>query len=387
MGGIDDLKLRASYGRLGNDNVGANQYTNNYVFDNRYVVGGIVEPGVNLVKLANPNITWEVAEKTDVGLNGRFLRDFSFEFIYFQQKRKDILASRNASVPNVTGIVNPYGADPLVPSENIGQVNNNGIEATLGYDQKEGAFQYHVSGNITLARNEIVFIDEAPGVLDHQRQTGGPMNTYLLYEAIGIYRSQEDLDTYPQAAGTKLGDLIYKDTNGDNKITADDRVRTDLGNIPQIMYGLNLGADYKGFDLSLLLQGQGRVRQYVLPDVGTSGNYFSTWADNRWSPTNTQGSYPRVETRSGSAVSGGLYQNDFWLYNTAFLRLKNAELGYTLPAGLLSRIKIENVRVYANGFNLLTFSQVKDFDPETSSGNAQFYPQQRIINLGVKVKF
>jgi TonB-linked SusC/RagA family outer membrane protein len=384
---VDNLKIRASYGRLGNDNVGANQYINNYVFDNRYVLGGQVHPGVNLVKLANPYITWEVAEKTDVGVEGVLFKNISFEFIYFQQKRKDILASRNASVPNVTGIVNPWGSDPLVPSENIGQVNNNGIEATLGYENTVGEFSYNVSGNITYAKNEIAFIDEAPGVLEYQRQTGGPMNTYLLYQTVGIFRTQEDLDNYPQAPGTRLGDLIYRDINEDGEITADDRVRTELGNIPQIMYGVNLGATYKNFDLSVLFQGQGRVRQYVLPDVGTSGNFFSTWADNRWSPTNTEGSYPRVETRSGSAVSGGLYQNDFWLYNTAFLRLKNAEIGYTLPSGLLSKVKIENVRLYANGFNLLTFTKIKDFDPETSSSNAQFYPQQRIINLGVNVKF
>jgi len=213
------------------------------------------------------------------------------------------------------------------------------------------------------------------------------MNTYLLYQNIGIFRTQEDLNNYPQAPGTRLGDLIYRDVNEDGAITADDRVRTELGNIPQIMYGVNLGATYKSFDLSVLFQGQGRVSQYVLPDVGTSGNFFSSWADNRWSPSNPAGSYPRVETRSGSAVSGGLYQNDFWLYNTAFLRLKNAEIGYSLPSGLLSKIKIENVRLYANGFNLLTFTKVKDFDPETSSSNAQFYPQQRIINLGVNVKF
>lgn len=384
---INDLKLRGSYGRLGNDDVDFNQFVNNYTFDNRYVIGGEVYPGLNLVKLANYNITWEIAQKTDIGLSGTFLNDFSFEFIYFQQKRKDILAPRNASVPNVTGIVNPYGSDPLVPFENIGRVDNNGIEATLGYNKNAGEFRYNISGNITYAKNKIVFVDEAPDILSYQMQTGGPLNTSLLYRAIGIFRTQEDLDRYPQAPGTKLGDLIYEDYNQDGKISADDQVRTDLGNIPQIMYGLNLGAEYKGFDLSVLFQGQARVRQYVLPDVGISGNFFSTWADNRWSPTNPEGTYPRVETRTGSAVSGGLFPSDFWLYNTAFLRLKNVELGYNLPSQLLSKIKIENVRVYANAFNLATFTKVKDFDPETSSGNAQFYPQQRIINLGVNIKF
>jgi len=384
---LDELKLRASYGQLGNDNVGSNQFINNYILASRYVIGGQVVPGLDLTKLANPNITWEVSQKTDVGISGILLDNLNFEFVYFQQKRKDILASRNASVPQVTGIVNPYGSDPLVPSENIGQVDNNGFETTLGYNKSIGNFKYNISGNLTYAKNKIVFIDEAPSVLAYQRQTGGPLNTSLLYRSIGIFRSQEDLDKHPHDPNAKLGDLIYEDYNKDGKITADDMVRTELGNIPQIMYGLNLGAEYNRFDLSVLFQGQARARQYVLPDVGISGNFFSTWADNRYSPTNPNGSYPRVDTRTGSAISGGLYPSDFWLYNTAFLRLKNVELGYNLPDQVLSRIKISNVRLYANAFNLATFTKIKDFDPETSSSNAQFYPQQRIVNLGVNVKF
>jgi TonB-linked SusC/RagA family outer membrane protein len=386
---INDLKLRGSYGSLGNDNVGLFQYFDNYSFGNQYVIAGQIHPGIDLTKLANTNITWEIARKMDLGLNAIFLKHFNLEFIYFQQKRSKILTQRNASLPQTSGIVNPFDVNnPLVPAENIGKVNSHGIEATLGYDNvTRGGFHYNISGNITYAKNEIVFIDEAAGVPAYQRQTGGPMNTYLLYNTLGIFRTADDLNKYKHLPGAQLGDLIYEDYNGDGVINADDAVRTKYGNIPEITYGVVLGADYKGFDLSILLAGQSHVSQYVLPESGTIGNYYSSWADNRWSPTNNSGSYPRVDERASSSVNGGRYKNNFWLNNASFLRLKNISLGYNIHAALLSRINISGLRVYANAFNLFTITKVKDYDPEGNSDNGQFYPQQRIINVGVNVKF
>ncbi|MFC0775966.1 SusC/RagA family TonB-linked outer membrane protein [Terrimonas alba] len=392
---INDLKLRASYGSLGNDNVGLFQYLNNYLFDDDLVLGsytqsGVVQnivPSIALVKLANPNIHWEVAKKMDIGLEGTFLKNFSFEFIYFQQKRSNILWTRNASIPFVSGIVNPHGSDPLVPSENIGKLNSNGIEATLGYNNKAGAFTYGISGNITYAKSEIINIDEASAVLPHQRQTGGPMNTYLLYNAIGIFRSEDDINKYPHLSVAKPGDLIYEDYNGDGKISADDQVRTKYGNIPEITYGVLMNAGYKNFDFSAVFAGQAHVNQYVLPESGTIGNFYSSWADNRWSPTNTNGTYPRVDTRTSSSVNGGSYNSTFWLQNASFLRLKNVELGYNLSPEWLSRIRMQSLRLYANAFNLFTITKLKDVDPEGNSGSGQFYPQQRIINVGVNVRF
>lgn len=384
---VDDLKLRASYGQLGNDNVGQFQFFDNYSFNNIYVTGGQVQTGINLTKMANPNITWEVATKTDIGLNAVLFKNISMEVIYFQQERNNILATRNASIPAVTGIVNPYNGDPLVPSENIGKVNNQGLESTLSYNRLAGDFSYGISGNFTYTKNELVFKDEAPGVLGHQRETGRSLSTYLLYNVIGIYKTEEDLDTYPSVPGAKAGDLIYEDYNKDGEITADDMVRTRFGNIPEITYGLSMNGGWKNFDLSVLFAGQARVNQYVLPESGTVGNFYSSWADNRWSPSNPEGNYPRVSERASSAVSGGLYRNNFWLNDVSFLRLKNIQLGYTFSSSLLSRVKMSDLRIYANAFNLLTFTKVDDFDPEGDSESGQFYPQQRIINFGVNVKF
>jgi TonB-dependent starch-binding outer membrane protein SusC len=388
---FDDLKLRASWGRLGNDNVDQFQYYDNYSFNNRYVIGDVVTTGVDLTKLANPNITWEVAEKIDLGINAKWLKHFTTELIYFQQNRSKILASRNASIPATSGIVNPYddGSDSyvsLVPDENIGKVKSHGIEATLGYDHK-GEFSWGVTGNFTYAKNEIKFIDEAAGVLDYQKQTGRSINTYLLYNAIGIFRTQDQLDNTPHVQGATLGDLIYEDYNKDGKITADDQVRSKYGNIPQMTFGLNLGASYKNFDISLLFAGQAQVSQYVLSESGTVGNYYSSWADDRWSPTNPNGSHPRVSERASSAVSGGLYKNNFWLNDASFVRLKNVQLGYSLPSDVLEKYGVSSLRFYLSGSNLFTITKVKDYDPEGSSESGQFYPQQKIINFGLNIQF
>ncbi|MFP5436947.1 MAG: SusC/RagA family TonB-linked outer membrane protein [Bacteroidia bacterium] len=383
---FDDLKLRASWGQLGGDDIPNFQYFDNYSFNNRYVVGNVLTSGIDLTKLANPAITWETAVKTDIGINARFLKGFTFEGIYYTQDRSDILATRSGSLPGSTGIVNPYGGDALVPQENIGKVKSHGFEATLGYSHN-GDFSWGVSGNFTYAKNKILFVDEAPGVLDYQRATGNPMNTYLLYDAVGIFQNQAQIDATPHVTGTLPGDLIYRDVNGDGQITADDMTRSKFGNIPQIIFGLSADASYKNFDISLLFSGQTQVSQYVLPESGTVGNYYSSWADNRWSPTNTGGTYPRVSDRSSSAVSGGLYRNNFWLNDATFVRLKNVQLGYTIPADFVKQYGITSLRFYASGFNLFTLTKVKDYDPEGNNESGQFYPQQKIINLGFNVQF
>lgn len=397
---FDELKLRASYGSLGNDNVKAFQYYDNYVLvGNGFVAQApgagsspTIQPGVGLAKLANPNITWEVAKKLDIGVNATFLKNFTVEAIYFKQKRSSILAARNASLPGSSGIVNPFddkspNYTPLVPSENIGKVNSEGFEGTLGYSHRGSEFNWGVSGNFTYAKSKIIFIDEASGTLDYQRQTGGPLNSYLLYKSIGIFRTQADLDKFPHLPGATVGDLIYEDYNGDGVLNADDMTRQKYGNIPQITYGLNFNASYKNFDLSVLFAGQAQVSQYVLPESGSIGNFYSSWADNRFSVSNPNGTFPKVTERASNAISGGSYRNTFWLNNASFLRLKNVELAYNLKADFLSKIKISGVRLYVSAFNLFTITKVKDYDPEGSSESGQFYPQQRIINLGANIKF
>jgi TonB-linked SusC/RagA family outer membrane protein len=397
---IDDLKIRASYGVLGDDIIAPYQYFDNYTFNNAVVLdngqGASPQAGIDQIKLANPNITWETAKKTDIGINAVFLKNFTLEAIYFRQVRSNILAYRNGSLPGTSGIVNPNGGNPLVPAENIGKVNNAGFEATLGYNHP-GTFSWGVSGNFTYAKSKIIYFDEAAGTLSYQRQTGNPLNTYLLYQSTGIFRNQAQLDNTPHVPGAQVGDLIYADVNNDQQITSADQKRSKYGNIPQITYGLSLNAGYKNFDLSVLFAGQAEVSQYVLPESGVIGNFYSSWANNAWSPSNPNGSYPKVSDRASSAVSGGLYNSTFWLNDASFLRLKNVQLGYSLSSQALSKLHIKGVRVFVSAFNLLTFTKVKDYDPEGTNGSGQFgsaqygsgqfYPQQKIINLGANIKF
>jgi TonB-linked SusC/RagA family outer membrane protein len=385
---VNDLKIRASYGQLGNDSVDLFQYFNNYTFNSEYIIGGERYTGIEITKLANTGITWEVAKKTDVGINAMLWNMISLEAIYFQQKRSNILEARNASIPTVTGIVNPYGSGPQVPSENIGKVDSKGFEATLGVRKNYVNVRYNVSGNITFAKNKIVFIDEPPlpDSLAHQMVTGGPMNTYLLYNVIGIFRIEDDLEKFPHLTNAQLGDLIYEDYDNDGEITDGDRIRSKFGNIPELTYGFNISVGWKIIDLSVLLAGQSRVSQYVLSESGTIGNFYSSWADNRWSPSNPDGSYPRVDTRASTSINGGQYRNNFWLNDASFLRVKNVALGITVPAELTTKAGISNLRFNINAFNLFTFTKVKDYDPEGDSESAQFYPQQKIISFGVNVQ-
>jgi hypothetical protein len=287
----------------------------------------------------------------------------------------------------VSGIVNEYGEPNIIPDENLGKVKNSGFETQLGFNKTVGDLNITLGGNFTYNKSEVIFLDDAAGIPDYQKRAGRPLGSQLLYKTKGIYKTSEDLDTYPGVPGHGLGDLIIEDVNGDGTINANDRVRESLSNVPQIIYGFSGGLNYKDFDFSFLLQGQARSVQYVLTEAGTVGNYFDSWASNRWSPNNPDGTYPRVDVRTSSSINGGLYRNDFWLYNTSFFRIKNVELGYNLPEGIASKLRLKGARIYVNGLNLATISKVKDFDPEGQSESAQFYPQQRIYNIGVNIKF
>lgn len=377
-----DLKLRASYGKLGNDRVGANQYLDNFGYSTGVFATGnqINATGITYYLLANPNITWEVSKKYNAGLDATLFKDLSVTLNVFKEERSNILAKRNASIPGVTGIGNDQ-----IPDENIGKVNNSGFEAEINYNKQINDFRFNVGGNITYAKNKVVYLDEAPNTLPYQKFTGLPMASDLYYQAIGIFKTQADIDGYPHLSGTIPGDLKYQDYNNDGKIDASDRVRSNKSNVPEIVYGITAGASYKNFDMSILFAGQKNVVQYILPDAGTIANFPSSWADNRWSPTNTDGTYPRADDRSGTYFAN--QRSTFWLRNTSFLRLKNVQLGYNFSQNLASKLKVHAIRLYVSGYNLLTFTSLKDYDPEGQNETGYFYPQQKIYNIGANVTF
>ena len=384
---IDYLKLRASWGQMGNDNVAAFQYLTTYTFSSAAILGGTPQTGVWLNRTANPNITWEVANTFNAGLDAKFLNKFNLEMDVFKTKRDNILATRNAAVPSYAGL--------SLPDENIGKCSSWGTEIVLGYNNRWKDFGLNLSGNFSYAHSRIDFIDEPKSTLEWQKRTGKSIGTdgssFLMYEADGIFRTQEELDVYPHLSNTTVGDLRFKDVNNDEVIDARDKVRQDKPAIPEIMYGINATVSYKNWDLSMLWQGAARVWQYTFMEAGIIGNFTKDYYDNRWTPDNTNAPYPKVYNRDATPTGGGDYRNTFWLDNASYLRLKNIALSYSLPKSMLERLGMDEVRFSVSGYNLLTFTGIKNIDPETTD-NSQGWsawntPQSKVINLGINLTF
>jgi TonB-linked SusC/RagA family outer membrane protein len=384
---LTNLKLRASWGKQGNDNVDAFQYltTYNYVStSSQYLeeLGGANATVITSGTVPNKNITWEVAKTWNVGLDGDILNGlFSWELEWFKTMRSNILCTRNASIPFYTGL-------SKLPDENIGKVNNTGIEFQFSHQKRVNKdFSYAIKGNFLYAKNKIIFMDETPWGegYDYMKLEGHPMGAQLYYQAKGINKTEDDLKNNPQVSGATLGDFIFKDLDGDGKITSFDRKRCDLTAVPQIVYGCTLSALYKGFDFMMLLQGQARARFYYSPlNQPISGNIQKDFAEKAWTLDNTDSDYPRI----GSGVSnGGLYRSSFYYKDASFLRLKNLEIGYTLPSEWTNKFGIKNLRIYIGGYNLLTFDKLKYVDPENSDEEDQTYPQVKVYNAGVKLTF
>lgn len=384
------LKLRASYGQMGNDQVylpntetlATYQYLSTYGFRS-YIINNTETKTLYETRVPNNTITWEVANNADIGLEGQLLDGkVSFEFDVFSNKRTNILWFKNASVPQSTGLT--------LPAQNIGEVSNKGWEFNVGYRNQAGAFKYNVSVNGGYAQNKILFWDEAPGAPDWQRTTGKPINAVQAYIYDGVFKDQQEINEnkidYKAIVNTlRPGDMKYLDYNGDGKITPDDQVRTTFNNIPKFQGGISLIGSYKGFDVNILFQGSTGAKQYVSPgEMGNIGNYLLNMYTDRWTVENPSSVHPRIANRSDQYFSGG---NTYWFKSRDYIRLKNFEVGYTLPFSLTNKVGMNNFRLYVNGLNLFTISKFKDFDPESDSTTGQYYPQQRIINAGLSVTF
>ena len=380
---LTNLKLRASYGEQGNDQIAAFQYlsTYSYATSTRYrmEIDGAKVNNIIPDVAPNPNVTWEVAKTWNVGIDGSYNNGLiGWEVEAFHTRRSNILCTRSASVPGYTGLTG------MLPDENIGIVSNKGIELQLSHQHRVSDFMYHISGNFMYVKNTVEFMDETPygEGYEYLNATGRPMGAGLYYQVAGINRTQEDLDSHPQMSGATLGDFYYKDIDGDGKITTMDRQRSDLTTVPQIVFGLNFDAQWKNFDLTVLFQGQARARYYYSPLTAPAEfniEYYA--AKNAWTLDNKDANFPRL----GSTVSK--QTNSFFHRNASFLRLKNVELGYTIPQKAFGNVPIKSLRVYLAGYNLLTISGLKEVDPETSDGEFQTYPQMRIFNAGVKLTF
>jgi len=373
---INYFKLRASWGQTGNDRIEPYQYMSSYAFDpnHTYVFNESVEEKIlHESRIPNPNVTWEVANQTNVGFDGQmFDGKLAFSADYFYNYRTNILWWRNASVPATTGLT--------LPRENIGKVGNQGFEFDLSYHKRSGTFRYDIGVNGGYEKNKIIFWDETPGVPDYQKSTGHPMNTDLYYKAIGVFKDQAAVDAYPHWANARPGDIIFEDVNDDGVIDGLDRVRIDKNTLPRFTGGVTVSLGYRNFDLSMLLQGATGAIRIHDTESGEIGNFLVEDAEGRWTPDNPNASKPRTWNRDEEYWRN--QDNTYWVRNTDYLRLKSLVIGYNI---INNKGGINNLRVYFSGMNLLTLDKLKSFDPEVTSTTA--YPLNRVFNFGVSLTF
>lgn len=392
---ITYLKLRGSYGQMGSDQVYYNNSLQEYAFASLYNLGTQVMNGQVLKTLSeivvpNHDFTWEVGNNANIGLEGTTLKGkLNFEFEYFYNKRTHMLIHAG-SVPGSSGIGN------LLPPINAGEMENKGFEFKVGYNGQAGNIHYNISVNGGYAKNKILYWDEAKGLPDYQLATGHSIGSgganFLAYVYDGVFQDQKDIAAnglnYSALTGNlRPGDMKFKDINGDGKIDANDRVRLDKNRDPVFSGGLSLGVQYKQFDLSVLFQGAAGGLLFFGTESGDIGNYLKYSYDNRWSVDRPSSTDPRLANRNDTYyTSGATGMNTYYLRNSNYIRLKNIEIGYNL-GDQLKKTGISNLRIYVNALNLVTWDKLKVYDPESTSGGGQYYPQSRIVNTGVRVTF
>ncbi|MEX2403358.1 MAG: SusC/RagA family TonB-linked outer membrane protein [Balneolales bacterium] len=380
---LSNLKIRGSWGQLGNNRIGNYRYMPLISFGQNYNFGGSVAGGAAQTSAANPDITWETTTELDIGLDAYFFENrFSVIFDYYDRYTDDILTS----VP----VSDIYGLP--APTVNAGAMRNRGVELEIGHINMIEDFQYSVSLHGAFNKNKVERY-ENPDIGTSIRKEGVSWDSYYGYEAAGQFQSQEDVDTSPHTSGTApgVGDLKYKDQNDDGVIDGDDRIV--LGNtIPEITFGFNLGANYKGFDASVFLQGADRVYRTIHPEAmwpfQNGGKVHEMHMDRTIVENNEivqHGHYPRVMTNPTAGHTSSYFEfSSFSVLDAAYIRMKNIQFGYTLPTRWAMN---SNIRVYFSGENLLTLTRdfPGSYDPESSDGVG--YPQVKTYTLGLNITF
>lgn len=381
IGWIDDLKLRASWGQLGNQNIGTYPYQS--TLDNRdYAFGNAVAPGYSASTLVDPSLTWETTRVLDIGIDLAVLNNrLSFSADWFNKYTFDIL--RGSQVPLWLGLD--------APTINNGAVRNKGLEFSLQYRDRIGdAFSYYIGGNFQTYKNILEEYGKTEIGSRTIREEGHALDDYYMYVWDGIFQSQDEIDKSPvQPVTPTPGDLKIKDVNGDEKI--DDKDRTYVGGkYPSYQYAVNIGAEWKGFDFSAQFYGSQGQKIYVNGwgiEPFRQGSVPTTDWRNRWTPTNPTNTMPKIYVADGYAGVQN-YASTYFLKNASFLRLKNIQLGYTLPVNTISKAGARSLRIYFAADNVFTASKFPGIDPErTSDGNYVTYPQLRTFTFGATVQF
>ncbi|PRD45502.1 TonB-dependent receptor [Sphingobacterium haloxyli] len=378
---LSELKIRGSWGALGNQNIGNYPFSAVMALGSSYAFNGVPVQGANQREMANLGISWESTETTNIGIDFAVLANrLSGSFDYYVRNTTGILL--RLPVPGVIGLSEPY--------QNAGVVRNKGWDLNVNY-RGGNAFKYSVGMNLSDVRNEVVDLKGAGPIISGFSviDEGLPINTLFGYRALGLFRDQEHVDVHPQQNFTNYGpgDIIYEDVNGDGVINTEDR--TPIGNeIPRYTFGLNLNASYKGVDLSILLQGVGKRDAIFTGDAiwaMYNNGKMQQWHLDHWTPENLDATYPRLIAES---THNNFMNSSWWVYSGAYARLKNVQIGYTFPQHWLGKRMVKRLRVYATGDNILTIHKMpQGWDPETRSGNAAIYPISSTFLFGVNLTF
>ncbi|WP_099463796.1 SusC/RagA family TonB-linked outer membrane protein [Parabacteroides provencensis] len=385
---FDDIKIRGSWGKLGNNRIG--DYAYQVVYGSSpYSFGGQLQQGVAPVELANNKIKWETTAITNIGVDFvLFNNRLSVSAEYYNKKTSDILTRIPISL--TMGNFTP-------PWQNIAEMTNKGVELQLTYHGNVGKdFSYSVSGNLATVKNEVTkfngdrSIDKAMITME-----GKPYNSYYVLEVDHIIQDQAEIDklladgyTFGSDIGgtPKPGDFLYKNTNDDKAFNLEDRVAKDFSSLPKLTYGISISAAYKDFDFNIVGQGVGNVKGYWGNDGFNTFNINEGFLIrenvlNHWTPENRSTEYPRLQT-SGSALNTAY--SDYWLYNTSYFRIKSIQLGYTLPKRLTSTFLVDRLRVYTNLENFFTFTSFDGYNPENTDIS---YPLMKQWVVGLNVTF
>ena len=398
---LSNLKIRGSWGMLGNqdalnsaDASGAfYPAINTYEIGATYPFGGALNSGYYQGSFRLNTITWEKAKTWGVGIDfGLFNNKVTGSVDYYNRKTEGIMM--DVAVPNEFAL-SPY-------KDNVGEMVNRGVELNISYNDKWGDWSFGAAANFAYNHNEITDlggVDYLETGYSQRNAVGFAMNSYYLYQADGFFNSQEEADAFTAKYGNpfgggdfKAGDIRYVDTDGNGTLNGKDRVMANSSD-PVYTFGLNLNAGWKGFDLSLMFNGAAKVsRLFDAHEVygafsGDAGHPASIWKD-AWTETNHDASMPRIFTDTNSPSSSRNAVSTFWLQNTNYLRLKNLQLGYTLPKSLLANWGIDNVRFYYSVENLFTIDNMKiNIDPEATSQRLSSYPLLRTHAFGVNITF
>ena len=391
---VNQLKFKVSYGKIGNDQIGGsrrfayNSTINTSASGFTFGTTPIGITGITTGEVGNSSVQWEEALKFNAGIEVTLLHDLSFQIDYFSDHRSGIFIERQ-STPPIVGLNKQQWV-------NLGEMENKGIDMSLQYEHTFGDLYVSARGNYTFNRNKKLYDDLPDQIWSYQNLTGFAYNQQFGLIAEGLFESQEDIDNWPKQdfGDVRPGDIKYRDVNGDGVVNTFDKVAIGYTTIPEINYGFGVSLGYKGIDFSMFFQGVAHVTRIIggqnlfgaSSQIHKLGQIYEDVALNRWTleNQNPNAPYPRL---SLNKVENNQQASTYWQRDMSFMRLKNMEIGYTIPKKVTKKIGLSTVRFYAQGLNLLTFSKFKLWDPELDSSYGNVYPTMRTYTFGVNLNF